>query len=106
MKKGPPEGEPCWLSSRVELVTRAPTNVEVVPFGHLHDRLTRIVEVWLSTKARSMNALKNLYRDVNQRILEGFSDAEVKRAASYLERITANASRHYGRKRTDDPLVQ
>ena len=53
-----------------------------------------------------MNALNNLYRDVNERILEGFSDAEVKRAASYLERITANASHHYGQKRTDDPLVR
>jgi len=65
----------------------------------------RVDAVWLTSKARSMPALKNLYHDVYEKILEGFSDAEVKRVASYLERITANASRHFGQKRTDDPLV-
>ena len=65
----------------------------------------RVVEVWLTSKTRSMRELMELYRDVNARILEGFSETEAKRAAAYLERITANATRHYADRRTDDPLV-
>lgn len=65
----------------------------------------RVIEVWLTSRAKSMRELMNLYQDVNERILEGFSEAEAKRAAVYLERITANATRHYAERRTDDPLV-
>ena len=65
----------------------------------------RVVEVWLTSSAKSMSGLMGLYQEVNQRILEGFSDTEAKRAAAYLERITANATRHYAERRADDPLV-
>ena len=65
----------------------------------------RVVEVWLTPKAQSMRSLMGLYQDVNERVLEGFSETEAKRAAAYLERITANAARHYAERRTDDPLV-
>jgi len=65
----------------------------------------RVVEIWLTPEARSMSGLVDLFRDVNERILEGFSDLEIKRTADYLERITANASRHYAERKADDPLV-
>ena len=42
---------------------------------------------------------------INERILEGFSEVEIERLAGYLERVTANASRHYSEKRPGDPLV-
>jgi hypothetical protein len=42
---------------------------------------------------------------INEKILEGFSEAEKKRAAAYLERIIANATRHHGTRKSDDPLV-
>ena len=65
----------------------------------------RVVEVWLTPKAQSMRSLMGLYQDVNERVLEGFSETEAKRAAACLERITANAARHYAERQTDDPLV-
>jgi len=65
----------------------------------------RVVEVWLTSSAKSMRNLMSLYQDVNECILEGFSETEAKRFAAYLERITTNATRHYAERRTDDPLV-
>lgn len=65
----------------------------------------RVVEIWLTPKAQTMGGLVNVFRDVNERILDGFSDQEIERVANYLERITANASRHYAERKTDDPLV-
>ena len=65
----------------------------------------RVVEIWLTPKAQSMSGLVNLFRDVNERILDGFSDQEIEQMADCLERITANASRHYAERKTDDPLV-
>lgn len=65
----------------------------------------RVVEVWLTSKAKSMSGLMSLYREVNERVLEGFTETEGKRTAAYLERITANAIRHYSERKADDPLV-
>jgi len=65
----------------------------------------RVVEIWLTPKAQSMSGLVNLFRDVNERILDGFSDQEIEQTADYLERMTANASRHYAEMKSDDPLV-
>lgn len=70
-----------------------------------HEGDRRVVEIWLTPKAQSMSGLVNLFRDVNERILEGFSDQEIERMADCLERITANASRHYAERKADDPLV-
>ncbi len=66
----------------------------------------RSVQVFLTNKSVSLNHLLSLYDDINQMILEGFSSKEKKQLATYLLRITDNATRHYAAHSSEDPLVE
>ena len=52
----------------------------------------RASRVYLTDKAREMADLVDFYRDVNSRLLDGFSKEETDRLFALLERVAANAA--------------
>lgn len=53
----------------------------------------RAVQVSLTEKGRSLDHLATFYEDVNERLLEGLSEAEAAVLFDLLERVDANARR-------------
>ena len=53
----------------------------------------RVVRVFLTEKARSLSHLLTFYRDINERLLRGFSAGEADQLVDMLHRLQANAQR-------------
>jgi len=82
-----------WNGTNLPAVSRLLDRMEasglVVRRADPEDR--RAVRVFLTDRAAAMRDLVDFYRDVNDRLLAGFSDAETAQICDMLARVAANA---------------
>ena len=62
----------------------------------------RIVRAFLTEKAKSLSHLLTFYRDINERLLAGFSEQEAEQLVDMLQRLQVNAQRSL----EDDPTCR